>query len=162
MAWFGLGFGWSLFEQGTHTLKANTQIHNLGSLYTPCRHQWSHIQLKILSFEIEKTKTDLELVSLSKLKKEKSGKVWMKNERERERMRERGGERERDRERKRERSDYYSIHQLRRWLLFKAWPDAKKCIFYIFLLCISTSFWLLRAPKSCSNYFFLPFSTFSV
>ena len=30
------------------------------------------------------------------------------------------------------------------------------------MLCISTSFWVLRALKSWSNYFFQPFSTFFV
>ena len=29
-----------------------------------------------------------------------------------------------------------------------------------YLLCISTSFWVLRAPKSWSNYFFQRFSTY--
>ena len=30
------------------------------------------------------------------------------------------------------------------------------------MLCISSSFWVLRAPKSWSNYFFQPFSSFLV
>ena len=33
---------------------------------------------------------------------------------------------------------------------------------YAPVLCISTSFWVLRAPKSWSNYFFQLFSTFFV
>ena len=39
--------------------------------------------------------------------------------------------------------------------------NKSKNISYTFV-CISTSFRVLRAPESCSNYFFQPFSTFSV